>query len=112
MVVLCVCVCQCPDMCVCACVIWRGSKVRTGDGRGVRREGEGRAKLGVNSQGLGLVGGGGLRGAWVINLLSFVLSVCFHEALVGPKVKAVSLKIVCLALQHVLPSGLTKPPLG
>lgn len=53
-----------------------------------------------------------MRGAWVINLLSFVLSVCFHEALVGPKVKAVSLKIVCLALQHVLPSGLTKPPLG
>ena len=51
-------------------------------------------------------------GARVINLLSFVLSVCFHEALVRPKVKAVSLKIVSLALQHVLPSGLTMLPLG
>lgn len=28
------------------------------------------------------------------------------------KVKAVILKIVCLAVQHVLPSGLTKSPLG
>lgn len=61
---------------------------------------------------VGFAGGGGGGGARVINLLSFVLSVCFHEALVRPKVKAVSLKIVSLALQHVLPSGLTTLPLG
>lgn len=99
---------------VCWCMCDVGSKVRPGGCCRVRSVGKGRvgrAKLGLNSQRLGLVLAGGWR-AWVINLLSFVLSVCFHEALVRLKVKAVSLKIVCLALQHVLPSGLSKPPLG
>lgn len=100
---MCARVCRCPDMCVGACVIRRGSKVRTGGEGGRRgRGGRGRrAKPGVNRhQRFGLEGG-----ARVINLLSFVLSVCFHEALVVPKVKAVSLKIVCLLCSMFSPQG-------
>lgn len=49
-------------------------------------------------------------GARVINLLSFVLSVCFHEALDRTKVKAVSLKIVCLLCSMFSPQGWPSHP--
>ena len=112
---VCVCalvsMCQCPDMCVCERMILRGSKVRAGEEsgreeRGAEKEGKGRAKLGVNRQGLGLVGGR----ARVINLLSFVLSVCFHEALDRAKVKAASLKIVWLFCSMFSPQGWPSHP--
>ena len=106
-VVVCVCVCVCVRVsmsryvCLCMCDL-KGIKSQDRRGeRGGGEEGYGRAKPGVNSRGLGVEGGG----PRVINLLSFVLSVCFHEAPVGPKVKAVSLKIVCLLCSMFSPQG-------
>ena len=110
-VVMCACVCQSVNVQICVSVyVWFGGDQKSGqEGKeGGRREGElgqGRAKPGVNCWGLGFWGG-----ARVINLLSFVLSVCFHEALVRPKVKAVRLKIVCLLCSMFSPQGWPSHP--
>lgn len=99
-VAMCACMCANVSMLACVCQCMHGlEEIKSRMKKG--KEGKGLAMPGVNSWGLRLEEGG----ARVINLLFFVLSVCFHEALDGTKVKAVSLKIVWLLYSMFSPQG-------
>lgn len=104
-----------PDMCVSCMHDLVSTKSRDEEGEEGGRLGGKERTCQARSQSSGIearvVGGRwGWWGARVINLLSFVLSVCFHEALDGTKVKAVSLKIVCLLCSMFSPQGWPSHP--